>query len=327
LLAELDAISDDEPLEESLAGAVDPDDPGRLIIGADWRMQRMMSHTVVDPSSRFVDLMAAQKLQYLRRPLARIARDLGLSDIDEAALMGPAREFTQRISRYLYEQRDPSGRPLYAGIRYCSRLNLAWECWAIWAERMRHVPGMPGPPETIHPDDPDLTEIARLWSLTIEVLPGSGQFFRPWKLRCLPDGYACGFTLRPALASSHPMPLQLLKIDRGAQSGRLIQQEPALLYPQWPVEEVVRHQEGAAQLGGEDAGGRHRDVRAHERADAALDHAANHDRQVRRLGSGAISASLRKAIPSQSVRATGWLINSRSCRSSIRQTRKASFRP
>jgi hypothetical protein len=179
LLASLAAIPDVEPLEESLAGAVDPNDVTRILVGADWRFQRMVSHTVLDSSLPFVDLTAAETIQYLRRPLARIAYNLGLPDIDEAAVMGPTRAFTQHVARYLYEQEDETGRPLYAGIRYRLRLNLEWECWALWADRMRHVPGMPGPSETIYHDDQDLTEIARLWSLTVEVLPGSGQLYRP----------------------------------------------------------------------------------------------------------------------------------------------------
>jgi hypothetical protein len=179
LLAGLASVSDDDPVEESLAGSIDPKDSGRVVVGADWQTQRMVTHTVLEPSLLFVDLTAAETIQYLRRPLAAVAHSLGLPDIDEAAVIGPNRAFTQRVARYLYEQCDDEGHPLYAGIRYCSRLDLEWECWALYADRMKHLPGMPALSETIFPDDPDLMKIASLWGLTIEGLRGSGQYYRP----------------------------------------------------------------------------------------------------------------------------------------------------
>lgn len=92
--------------------------------------------------------------------------------------MGPSRNLTQEIARHIYEQ-EIDGEPLYAGIRYISRLGQDWECWAVFADRIRHIRGMPGPPQTVHPDDPDLLAIAALFSLTIETVEGHGQFYRP----------------------------------------------------------------------------------------------------------------------------------------------------
>ncbi len=179
LLTGLEAIADDEPLDVTLAGVSDPADQTRMMIGADWRSQRVISHTVLDPSLQFVDLTAAQTIQHLRHPLAQDAANCGIPDIDESALLGPERDFTQRVARYFYEQQDDERQPLYAGLRYVSRLNLEWECWAVFSDRMKHASGMPGPPETIYPDDPDLMEIARLWSLTIETVPGTDRYLRP----------------------------------------------------------------------------------------------------------------------------------------------------
>lgn len=100
-------------------------------------------------------------------------------DVDLSLVMGPGRELTQRISRHIYEQRDVLGAPRFAGIRYVSRLDSTWECWAVFADRMLHIPGMPDRPETIPPDDPDLLEIASLFRLTIETIDGSGRYLRP----------------------------------------------------------------------------------------------------------------------------------------------------
>jgi hypothetical protein len=70
LLTELGAISDDEPLEQALAGVVDSDDLHRGLIPADWRRRRRVGHTIFDSSLRFVDLAAVATMQHLRPVLA-----------------------------------------------------------------------------------------------------------------------------------------------------------------------------------------------------------------------------------------------------------------
>jgi hypothetical protein len=115
---------------------------------------------------RFVDVDAAQTLQVLRRVLASIAASLGVSDIDLGAIAGPNRRLTQEVVRYVYEQRDPTGEPLYGGIRYLSRLNPEWELWAIFADRIEHSPREVT--ESIRAEDPDLLEAASLLNLRVE---------------------------------------------------------------------------------------------------------------------------------------------------------------
>jgi hypothetical protein len=36
------------------------------------------------------------------------------------------------IAKWAFDRRDLEGRPLFAGIRYLSRLNTDWECWAVF---------------------------------------------------------------------------------------------------------------------------------------------------------------------------------------------------
>lgn len=179
LLASLDVISDEESVAEALAGAVDPKDPRRGLILADWRLKRRIGHTVLDPSLGFVDIASAETMQYLRNALAPLADQLGLSDVDLGSVTGSNRSFTQECARYLHDQTDDVGNPVYAGIRYPSRLKSDWECWAVFDDRIRHASGHPGFPTTFHADDEDLMEVARLFNLTIEVFPGQGQFLRP----------------------------------------------------------------------------------------------------------------------------------------------------
>lgn len=176
VLAQLaDVIDEDEPADAVQADLVDPEPPHRPLVTSRWRLSRRMGATYLDPSLRFVDISAPETHQHLRQVLAPVAVSLDITDIDLSAVSGPQRQFTQECSRYIYDLMDVSGNPVYAGIRYVSRLNLNWECWAIFDGRFRHTP-LPG--ETIHPHDPGLMEAARLFELSIEgVRPG--QYLRP----------------------------------------------------------------------------------------------------------------------------------------------------
>ncbi|MDP9357468.1 MAG: RES domain-containing protein [Chloroflexota bacterium] len=179
LVAQLEAVEDEEPIEESLIGALDPDDHRRGLIAADWRHHRHVGHTYLDPSLRFVDIVAGASMQALREPLAPVATDLGISEIDLSSVTSQQRRFTQFCAQYIHDEVDEAGQPALAGIRYLSRLNPEWECWAIFDDRIRHEPGFPAPPESIFPDDRDLETVAHLFDLTIEIMPGHGQYSRP----------------------------------------------------------------------------------------------------------------------------------------------------
>jgi RES domain len=159
LIAELEAIEDDEPLNPELRGGVVPED---------WRSGRWLGKTQFGPSLRFANLEDPRTAQILRSAsrLAQYAVEAGLRDIDRSTLNGPSREFTQEAARYIYDQLDEHDVPIFAGLRYSSRLHREWECWAIFADRMVHSPGIP---ETIYADHPGLIEAARLLNLRIEV--------------------------------------------------------------------------------------------------------------------------------------------------------------
>jgi hypothetical protein len=178
LIEQLATIDDDEPLPEALAGAVDADDIHRGVIPADWRMRRRVGRTVLDAELTFVDLSHAETMQFLRNELASIAIDLDVEDIDLSSLTSQQRRLTQNVARYIYDLKDEAGQAMHSGIRYPSRLNPEWECWALFDDRILHQPGWPGFPTSIFPDDPDLVEAARLFGLTIEVFPGQDHFIR-----------------------------------------------------------------------------------------------------------------------------------------------------
>ena len=179
LLTQLGAIIDDEPLEQALAGVIDPEDLHRGLVPADWRQRRRVSHTVLDSTLRFVDLPAIDTMQHLRPVLAAVAERLGVPDIDLSSIAGPQRRLTQEIARYVYDQQDDKGQWRYAGIRYLSRLKAEWECWAVFDDRMSHLRGWPGIPISVLADDDDLIQVARRFDLTIEVVSGSPHYLRP----------------------------------------------------------------------------------------------------------------------------------------------------
>lgn len=160
-----ETIARHRPDLESLARAGMSTWP-RPVVSAAWRQARRLGITVLTTPLPFVDITAAATLVVLRAALAAVALESGLPDIDLSAATGPARIFTQEAARYIYEQRDAAGAPRYAGVRYLSRLNPDWECWAVFVDRLRQRVVRSG--EVIRADDPGLYEAAALLGLGIE---------------------------------------------------------------------------------------------------------------------------------------------------------------
>lgn len=153
-LKEVEASTDREPLHFA-------------ILPADWCSSRWLGKTRLDPALRFVDVEAPDTLQVLRETpkIAQVAVELGLPDIDRSVLTGPYRLLTQQIARIVYEQTERNGQPSFAGLRYLSRLNPDWECWAIYSDRIVHTVF---PTEPIAANDPALLVVASLFSVSLE---------------------------------------------------------------------------------------------------------------------------------------------------------------
>lgn len=157
LLADLEEIEDEEALDPDLEGGVVPEE---------WRLSRCVGFARLAPDLLFADLPAPGTMRVLREELAETVERLGLEDLDLSAVTGPHRRLTQEASRYVYDLTDDSGRPLFAGIRYLSRLNPSWELWAIFHDRMRHDPSKVAEP--IRTDDPGLVAASTLLGLRVE---------------------------------------------------------------------------------------------------------------------------------------------------------------
>lgn len=171
----LDNTDDDESPADSLGGTFDPQDPLRGLITEEWRSSRHIGHTYLDSTLRFADITTASTLQHLRRVLASDVVRLKVKDLDLSSVTGPQRELTQLCARYIYEQVDSRGEPLFAGIRFLSHFDARWECWTVFADRIihdgEHVE------KTLYADDGDLLTLGRIFRLTFEVLPGT--YVRP----------------------------------------------------------------------------------------------------------------------------------------------------
>lgn len=177
LLALMQEVEDDEEsLEDALGGLLDPEDEGRGVVPVDWRFKRQVGSTLLDPSLRFAAIAEPESVAYLRSALAPVATMLNLADFDLSTVFSRERLITQHCARHLYELRDGSGSPLFAGISYPSRINPHWTCWAIFDDRLIHAPVMTE--TTIDPHDPGFLEAVRLLDLSIEAVRGQGTYIR-----------------------------------------------------------------------------------------------------------------------------------------------------
>lgn len=159
VLAELQTIKDDEPLDQELKGGIVPED---------FHSQRVLGITRLSKDLRFADASDGETLTVLRAELAQCVIDLGLKEFDLSAITSSQRKLSQEAARYIYELAD-EGLTNFAGIRYISRLHAPWELWAIFYVRMKHYPVQVA--GTITADDEELDEAAKGLGVKIENSP------------------------------------------------------------------------------------------------------------------------------------------------------------
>jgi hypothetical protein len=137
-------------------------------VPADWRHQRVairveFQSTASRPNLRFLDVEALQTRQLLRNDLAPILAYYRCPDLDVATVRGADRRLTRWIAKWAFEARDESGAAEFAGIRYLSRLNTDWECWAAFHD----VDIVEKEREPITRQNPALLSIAKSFELTV----------------------------------------------------------------------------------------------------------------------------------------------------------------
>lgn len=88
---------------------------------------------------------------------------LGYDHLDISILRGPDRRVTRLLSDYVWSLTDNSGHRRFAGIRYLSRHNSDWECWAAFED----TPLMVLEQIVIKEEMPELQEVASCFGLRV----------------------------------------------------------------------------------------------------------------------------------------------------------------
>jgi RES domain len=143
---------------------IDGDDEPPAGLPRAWLNGRMIGEVTLH--GRFVDVGDARSLATLRTALAASAIHYGLVEIDAATIrLRAPRSFTQRVSRFVYEQREDQGS--FAGIRYRSRLGDEIVNWAVFEPAPDATsPFLATTSSTLDADDADLLEALDLLGLT-----------------------------------------------------------------------------------------------------------------------------------------------------------------
>lgn len=134
-------------------------------VPADWRFRRTAVRVEAAADSQFLDVDAVETHSFLKEKLAVGLSALGVTELDTSVIRSGDRRVTRLISAWAHEQRvdgDPA-TPAYAGIRYVSRLNSEWECWALFD----HEPLHQVEARAISALMPELVEVADLFGLRV----------------------------------------------------------------------------------------------------------------------------------------------------------------
>jgi hypothetical protein len=147
--------------------AADFQDRGYLAPGhipKQWRVDRCIAQVAVH-AGWCIDVNDVKSLAALRRGLGPTLGGLGCRDLDGGIIRSENRSVTVGIASWVAAQVLHDGsEPL--GIRYRSRLNDDWRCWALWGG----IQGAPVPADevgqsAIELHDCDLMALRDLWGL------------------------------------------------------------------------------------------------------------------------------------------------------------------
>jgi hypothetical protein len=167
------AIGESVALFRPSPGTIAAGGPRRGLVPREWREGHELYAVPLHDGLRFADVHTPAAVELLRPALAPRAAELGVGDIDVGTLLGPERQLTQRAARHVYERFDRRGRPLFHGVRFLSRHNPDWECWAVFdtrapwpASEAGDAPN-PGVASRIGADDPYMVEAAAALGLDV----------------------------------------------------------------------------------------------------------------------------------------------------------------
>jgi hypothetical protein len=131
-------------------------------VPAEWRQRRTAVRVRLPEDAVFLDIESVHTHQFLRTELALGLSALGYNDLDVAMIRGKDRRITRLAAAWAFSAHE-EGHPLYAGIRYLSRVCSDWECWAVFhdvaIEAVETVP--------IQREMPELREVADTFDLVV----------------------------------------------------------------------------------------------------------------------------------------------------------------
>lgn len=133
-------------------------------VAADWRHQRLAVRVCcAEENAIFVDVESAATRWALSKHFASMLATLEISEIDVSVIRGGDRRITRMVSLWAWSQQNEDGTPKYAGVRYLSRLDTEWECWALFDR----VPTRELERRGIVLEMTELHQIAELWGLRV----------------------------------------------------------------------------------------------------------------------------------------------------------------
>lgn len=132
-------------------------------VPSSWRHRRRAVRSRVATSRAFLNLESREVITALDAPLQAVLRPLDIEHLDVSVLRGPDRRVTRVLSDFVWALKEEGGQHRFAGIRYLSRHNSDWECWAVF----EHTPVDPLEALPIERDMPELQEVASCLGLGV----------------------------------------------------------------------------------------------------------------------------------------------------------------
>ncbi len=140
---------------------------GRMEVGclpSDWRHQRAIARATPPEGSEFLNVEDRRTRDLITRQVGAIFSFYGIQrPVDVPDIRGHDYTLPRVVSWWVYRQVLDSGDPRFAGLRYVSRIDSEWECWAVFDRTEMVLEEI----RTIEKDDPDLMAIATGWDLTV----------------------------------------------------------------------------------------------------------------------------------------------------------------
>ncbi len=140
---------------------------GRMEIGclpSDWRHQRAVARAGPLDEVKFLDVESRKTRDFITDRAGSILSFFGIDrPIDVSDIRGRDYTLTRVVSLWAHQQRSDSEEPRFAGIRYLSRIDTDWECWAVFERTPMDLEEI----LPIEANDPDLLRICSDWNLKV----------------------------------------------------------------------------------------------------------------------------------------------------------------